>query len=71
MCEGRMRPGRYGWYCPDCDTYLPDSETDQIASEWFEAKTPNLKVIIDERANLTKLDVWAALGAAAVARASE
>lgn len=37
-CEnGILYLGKWGRYCPDCDTYLPTGKADDLAKDYFTA----------------------------------
>lgn len=37
-CEtGKLLPGKYGYYCPTCDTYLPTGDAAQTVESYFAA----------------------------------
>ena len=37
-CEnGILRPGKYGRYCVNCDTYLPTGKANKLADRYFDA----------------------------------
>lgn len=41
-CEsGHLFLGKYGRYCPDCDTYLPTGQADELATKYFTAMEIN------------------------------
>lgn len=44
-CEGAKKRGLYGWWCPDCQTYEPDHETDKMTVALFEDGTPDSDIV--------------------------
>lgn len=41
-CEnGELYLGKHGRYCPDCDTFLPTGQADELAKKYFAATEIN------------------------------